>query len=288
MEGLTADQVVEINEYLVGLTSEPHHLLDADGLAAAVARPWSGFGESEAFPSIYDKAGALLHGIASRQVFMNGNKRTAWTAAVTFLELNGVDVGFQAPIQSDAFVRAVAVDHSFDLQAASEWFRHAHRQSQIHAATDPRLEYLIPAGSWDEGIGDGTVDVTALQIGGFITTVLPERSHFALISRIHWEPEDAGSTHIAHVELDNRYDGRVLTLDPRTSAACEISVPAPSGHPYHRDSLMPAIVSIGVDVAMVRSGMCDAVFFIDGQEVGRVPLRVEHAPSYENAPDYYF
>jgi death-on-curing protein len=68
-------------------------LLDRTGLEAAVERPWSGFGDFEAFPTLYDKAGALLHALASTQVFENGNKRTAWASAVAFLDVNGIDIG---------------------------------------------------------------------------------------------------------------------------------------------------------------------------------------------------
>ncbi len=41
------------------------------------------------------KAAVLAHGIAERQVFFDGNKRTAWVALRTFLLLNGYRI--QAP-----------------------------------------------------------------------------------------------------------------------------------------------------------------------------------------------
>lgn len=93
-ERLDVESVVEINQDLCADTGENSALLDAGGLAAAVERPWSGFGAFEAFPTIFDKAAALLHGIATRQVFENGNKRTAWVAAVVLLDINGIDLGY--------------------------------------------------------------------------------------------------------------------------------------------------------------------------------------------------
>ena len=86
-ERLSFEQLVEFNRILCADTAENSVLLDPDGLDAALERPWSGFGDVELFPSLFEKAAALLHAIASRQVFDNGNKRTAWAGAVAFLDL---------------------------------------------------------------------------------------------------------------------------------------------------------------------------------------------------------
>lgn len=118
---LDAELIVEINRLVCGATAEQHALLDEGGLRAAVERPHGGVVDGEFFPTIYDKAAALLHGLASRQVFENGNKRTAWLAANTFLELNGVDLGFVDPSHSNLFVRAVAVDHTLQIGEIAEW-----------------------------------------------------------------------------------------------------------------------------------------------------------------------
>ncbi|GEP33622.1 hypothetical protein NSZ01_13900 [Nocardioides szechwanensis] len=125
-QGLDVEAVVEMNVDLCAETGESSVLLDAAGLDAALSRPWSGFGDHEAFPTLYEKAAALLHGIAARQVFENGNKRTAWVAAVTLLELNGIDIGRVETVQSDMFVRAVALDHSLEVADIAEWFQVAH------------------------------------------------------------------------------------------------------------------------------------------------------------------
>jgi death-on-curing protein len=37
-------------------------------------------------------AGSLLRSLAENQPFTDGNKRTAWAAAMVFLEINGVSV----------------------------------------------------------------------------------------------------------------------------------------------------------------------------------------------------
>jgi len=103
-ERLTVEQVVQINAFQCEATGENSALLDPDGLEAAVERPWGGFGETEFFPTLYEKAAALLHGIAARQVFENGNKRTAWVAAATLLDINGIDLGAVETIHAEALV----------------------------------------------------------------------------------------------------------------------------------------------------------------------------------------
>ena len=45
-----------------------------------------------AYDDLYEQAAALLHAIAANHPFVDGNKRTAWLAAATFLALNGVDL----------------------------------------------------------------------------------------------------------------------------------------------------------------------------------------------------
>ena len=55
---LTVPQVIAMNEVLCIQSGEPAALLDRGGLEAAIERPWSGFGDTELFPSLYEKAAA--------------------------------------------------------------------------------------------------------------------------------------------------------------------------------------------------------------------------------------
>ena len=54
--------------------------------AASRARA-SVFGE-DAYPTIPEKAAALLHSVASNHALVDGNKRLAWLATAVFLDLN--------------------------------------------------------------------------------------------------------------------------------------------------------------------------------------------------------
>lgn len=85
---LTAEQVVEINRREVEETGEPHFLIHADLLESALARAknaWIYQGQED----MAVLAVKTLAGIAWNHAFQQGNKRTACTAALVFLRLNG-------------------------------------------------------------------------------------------------------------------------------------------------------------------------------------------------------
>ena len=58
-------------------------------LASAAARPMSGFGDYEAYPSLDEKVAALLHSLVRNHALVDGNKRLGWTAVVVFYDING-------------------------------------------------------------------------------------------------------------------------------------------------------------------------------------------------------
>ena len=60
------------------------HLLNSAARRPAISL----FGQSQ-FPTLLDKAAALLHSLAYHHLFVDGNKRTAVRAVTHFLEING-------------------------------------------------------------------------------------------------------------------------------------------------------------------------------------------------------
>ncbi|MFJ3636797.1 type II toxin-antitoxin system death-on-curing family toxin [Streptomyces sp. NPDC090112] len=61
-------------------------------LESAVHRPRARMFGTPAYTDPYEQAAALLHGIAVNHPLVDGNKRTAWLAAATFLAVNGIDL----------------------------------------------------------------------------------------------------------------------------------------------------------------------------------------------------
>lgn len=110
---LTTDELIYINEKLPN-SDRIHRILkgrqrvrDMDMLEAAAGRPMtSAFGE-DAYPTLQEKAAALLHSIARNHPFADGNKRTATIAALFMLEVNGLHVHWE-PQQALEMIIAVA------------------------------------------------------------------------------------------------------------------------------------------------------------------------------------
>ncbi|GGM75880.1 toxin Doc [Longimycelium tulufanense] len=58
-------------------------------LQSAVDRPSATVFGDDAYPTVWEKAAALLESLARNHGFVDGNKRTAWVATWAFLEVNG-------------------------------------------------------------------------------------------------------------------------------------------------------------------------------------------------------
>jgi death-on-curing protein len=67
-------------------------LLDPGLLSSALAIPEAHFSGSYLHESLSDKAAAYLFHICQNHPFIDGNKRAALTAALVFLDLNGIEV----------------------------------------------------------------------------------------------------------------------------------------------------------------------------------------------------
>ena len=87
---LTVDEVTEIAEVAFG--GAPPVARTPGLLASAVHRPRARMFGTPAYQDPYEQAAALLHALAANHPLVDGNKRTAWLATVTFLALNGVDL----------------------------------------------------------------------------------------------------------------------------------------------------------------------------------------------------
>ncbi|MFF3322028.1 type II toxin-antitoxin system death-on-curing family toxin [Streptomyces sp. NPDC002889] len=84
--------VAEVTE-LAGIGfGRPPELRAAGLLESAVHRPRARMFGVSAYQDLYEQAAALLHAIATNHPLVDGNKRTAWLAAATFLAVNGVDL----------------------------------------------------------------------------------------------------------------------------------------------------------------------------------------------------
>lgn len=71
------------------LDAEPE-VRDYGLLQSALARPRASALGGDAYPSIHEKAAALLHSLARNHALVDGNKRLALGATIAFYGMNGV------------------------------------------------------------------------------------------------------------------------------------------------------------------------------------------------------
>jgi death-on-curing protein len=95
------------------------YVRDLGLLEGCLARPKTTLFGDEAYPSLSDKAAALMHSVATTHPLIDGNKRTSWALMVTFLAVNGFDV-VSNPDDGFSFVLSVATD-SLEVSAISRW-----------------------------------------------------------------------------------------------------------------------------------------------------------------------
>ncbi|MFC5745083.1 type II toxin-antitoxin system death-on-curing family toxin [Actinomadura rugatobispora] len=84
-EYLTADDLIEINAAVLGGTAA---VRDAGLVSSSAMRPATVAFGVEAYATLEEKAAALLHSVICNHAFVDGNKRTAWTAARVMLALH--------------------------------------------------------------------------------------------------------------------------------------------------------------------------------------------------------
>ena len=85
---LTVKDVLLLHNLAIDASGGSHGLRDLGLLESAVERPKVTYGGEDLYPTIFLKAGALLHSLLRNHAFIDGNKRTSVFSAMTFLELN--------------------------------------------------------------------------------------------------------------------------------------------------------------------------------------------------------
>jgi death on curing protein len=101
---------------------------DAGVIQSAAGRPQATAFGDDAYPSVWEKAAALMQSIACNHGFVDGNKRTAWVSAAVFLDINGhpLDEAYDVDA-AESLVLAVATGAVRDVPViASALVKFAH------------------------------------------------------------------------------------------------------------------------------------------------------------------
>jgi death-on-curing protein len=88
-------------------------------LESALARPKASAFGADAYPTLAEKAGALLHSLARNHALVDGNERLALAATIAFVGLNGRRLTFSND-QAYDFVIAVATGALDEVSAIAE------------------------------------------------------------------------------------------------------------------------------------------------------------------------
>ncbi len=89
---LTLDEVLSLHAEQIRLFGGSSGIRDLGLLQSAAGSVEATFDGAFLHETIFAMAAAYLHGICRNHPFLDGNKRTAVAAALTFLEMNGVEV----------------------------------------------------------------------------------------------------------------------------------------------------------------------------------------------------
>ncbi len=103
MKLLTLEQLLQIHALVVNATGGSTGLRDLGRLDAAIAAQTQNVFDKELYPTITEKAAAMIRGIIADHPFVDGNKRTAMLAGLTLLEINNLQyVGQTGEIENFA------------------------------------------------------------------------------------------------------------------------------------------------------------------------------------------
>jgi death-on-curing protein len=116
---LDLDLLLHVAERATGL---PPVVRDYGLLESALARPQaSAFGE-DAYPSLHEKAAALLHSLARNHALADGNKRLTLAATIAFLGMNGTRLTLTND-EAYGFIISVATGSLDDVSAIGATLR---------------------------------------------------------------------------------------------------------------------------------------------------------------------
>jgi death on curing protein len=116
---LALEDLLEIARRAVG---DDVAVRDYGLLESALARPRASVFGQDAYPDLHVKAAALLHSLLGNHALVDGNKRLAWTACLTFLAINGQRISASEDDRF-GFVIRVAAGAEADLGEIAEQLR---------------------------------------------------------------------------------------------------------------------------------------------------------------------
>jgi death-on-curing protein len=114
---LTVAEALAVHADQIERYGGAHGVRDPGLLEAALFRPQTGY-----YADLIGEAAALWESMSQNRPFIDGNKRTAFAAAYTFLAINGARLTADANEAQD-FVLALYQENRFNFDELVPWLR---------------------------------------------------------------------------------------------------------------------------------------------------------------------
>ena len=99
---------------------------DHNALKAAIQRPFSTFDGKDLYPTIYDKAAALVESLVKNHAFIDGNKRIGYVMLRFYLIESGYDLSAS---QTDKYNFIIEISKgNLDFESIKKWIVRNARQ----------------------------------------------------------------------------------------------------------------------------------------------------------------
>lgn len=92
---LSIDESIEVHNSLVATYGGLQGIREHNLLESALAMPMTAMFNKDMYPSIFDKAACYLFFIATNHPFVDGNKRTATSCCLLFLQFNDIKLSYK-------------------------------------------------------------------------------------------------------------------------------------------------------------------------------------------------
>jgi death-on-curing protein len=118
---LSPEQVLFLHSRVISETGGTHGVRDLGMLLSALGCPQAIFEGQELYPDLFTKTAALMDSLIRNHPFVDGNKRTAITAAALFLCTNH----YWLTVENNEMVRftLACAQSQLSLDEIADWFK---------------------------------------------------------------------------------------------------------------------------------------------------------------------
>lgn len=119
---LNVNAIIRIHANLMEEEGNEQQIRDLSIIESAIEGPKEGFGDTEFYPGVFQKAAEYAFRLSQGQGFSNGNKRIGIVAALTFLEMNGHEISESFDDQMFEGMRKIS-SKEWDREDLADMFR---------------------------------------------------------------------------------------------------------------------------------------------------------------------